>query len=579
MERFLLYTWAMRFIRALGLTTAALYAVSCGVGGADSGGGPARGPMAQDAPAAGADSAGSAGASGAGNPSVGTGALPLPPEMKVKADFEQPQASNRFVYAANPKAGTVSIIDAQTQAIQTLETGAQPTFLRTLAGTDDAIVLNVGSNDATILRSPAAANGAQTSTVEVVRGANVIAVAPDGKHAVVYFNAGYSTAGNQSGSFQDVTVLSLGVGADKAIGMTVGFKPRDVFFAAGGGTAYLVTDDGISVLDFARIESEGTGIAQLVSLGPNVDQQGLDVSVTPSGEYALTREPGESVVRLIDLGTGQISDLDLATVLPAPEGGNDDAGVDVVPPAPPDVSDLELAPNGAFALAVVRDRSMVLKIPIPDGFADATEIQSFVIEGELVGSATIAPQGDRALLYTTAVDVERITILPLDGTTAPKTVALRKTVKAVAIAPDGRTALIIHKKADGDPKQPGIDPDLQLARSFGYSVLRIPSGDVKLQVTSSAPGSFTIVPDGSYLFLLFRDDATAVREVQKIEAKSFLVHPIALGSPPISLGAVPTSQRVFVNQEHPDGRLTFIDWNTDAVRTVTGFALNSRIRD
>jgi hypothetical protein len=504
-----------------------------------------------------------------------TGAVTLPPEMKVKLDFEQPQASDRFVYAANPSAGTVSIINAETQVIQTLETGDKPTFLRTLAGTDDAIVLNAGSDDATILRSPG--TGTKTSTVPVVRGANVIAVAPDGKHAVVYFNADYSAAGNTSGSFQDVTVLTLAAGADQAVGMTVGFKPRAVYFAADGSTAYAVTDDGISVLEFARVEKEGTGIARLVALGPNVDQQNLDVSVTPKGEYALTREPGKSVVRLIDLQSGQISSLDLASVLPMlAADGDSDAGS--AAPAIPDVSDLALAPDGNFALAVVRDRGVVLKIPIPAAFSGAP-VTSFSIDNELIGSATIAPSGEIALLYTTALEVERITILPLDGKTPPKTVAMRKSVKAVTVAPDGRTALIVHKKAFGDPAQPGIDPDLKLARSFGYSVLRVPEGDIKLQVTSSEPGSIAIVPDGSFLFLLFRDDAAGVREVQKIDAKSFLVQPILLGSPPISVGAVPRSKRVFVNQEHPDGRITFIDWDSNETRTVTGFALNSRIRD
>ncbi|MFI5306304.1 MAG: YncE family protein, partial [Polyangiales bacterium] len=293
---------------------------------------------------------------------------------------------------------------------------------------------------------------------------------------------------------------------------------------------------------------------------------------------ALTREPSTSVVRLVDLDSGQIQSLELAdTVPPPPDTGDIDGGPQ--PPLALDVSDLALAPTGTFALAVVRSLSMVLQIPVPQGFADLTTIKSYTIAGELVGLATISQQADRALLYTTAVDVERITVLPLDGVTPYKTVALRKTVEAVAIAPDGQTALIVHKKAVGDPNQAGISADDKLARSYGYSVLRVPTGDVKLQVTSSAPGAFSIVPDGSYLFVLFRDDASGVREVQKIEAKSFLVQPIELGSPPISLGSVPQSKRMFVNQDHPDGRITFIDWDTNQTRTVTGFELNSRIRD
>jgi hypothetical protein len=150
-------------------------------------------------------------------------------------------------------------------------------------------------------------------------------------------------------------------------------------------------------------------------------------------------------------------------------------------------------------------------------------------------------------------------------------------VQSVAIAPDGRTGLVIHKKAPGDAMESGISTDQSIDRSYGYSVLRIPNGDVKIAVTPTPPGVFTIVPDGSYLFVLFSADGA--REVQKIEAKSFQIDAIALGSPPISLGSVPQSERVFVNQQHPDGRITFIDWATGEARTVTGFELNSRIQD
>ena len=544
----------------------------------DSAGGPTAAPMVPGSAGSFGSPGGQAPAPSAGGGGSSGGMVPvLPPEIEVRRDFEQPQASERFVYAANPESGTVSIIDAQTLAIQTLETGDRPTFLRTLANSNDAIVLNVGSQDATVIRSPE--RGIRTITAPVVRGANAIAVAPDGKHAVVYFNAGFSAAGNPQGSFQDVTVMRLDGETDDdeiSVGMTVGFRPRDVFFAADSSQAYVVTDDGISVLDFETIEISGSGIARLVSLGPDVDQQGFDVSVTPDGLFALTRAPGQSVVRLVNLEGGSIRNLDLAAVLPATDSGDDSDG-GTAEPVPVDVTDLDLAPSGAFALAVLRGASVVLEIPIPGGFDAASAIETHEVPGELIGSVTITPQADRALLYTTAVDVERITVLTLEGAAAPKTVALRKTVEAVTVAPDGRTALILHKKVAGDPLEPGIDPDQSIDRSFGYSVLRVATGDVKLQVTPTPPGVFTIVPDGSYLFILF--NSAGVREVEKIEAKSFLIDEITLGSPPISLGSVPQSERVFVNQQHPDGRITFIDWQTGTARTVTGFELNSRIQD
>ena len=576
--------------RVAGAVSAALFASSiwasgCGTASDDKGGDQAlagSGSPDGQGGAGGTAGFGNAGSQtgGAGGSGGSGGAPMLPPEVEVRLDFELPQASESYVYAANPEGGTVSIIDAESRHIQTLETGERPTFLRTLAGTDDAIVLNVGSDDATIIRNPD--GRATTSNVAVVRGANAIAVAPDGKHAVVYFNASFSTAGNASGSLQDVSVLKLERGDDKVIDMTVGFRPRDVFFAQDGSAAYMVTEDGISVLDFGDVEASGSGFAPKISLGDDIDQKTLDVSVTPNGAYALARQPGQSEVRLINLRTGDIDVLDLASLLPAIEEqpSDEDGGVEMPEPLPVEITDLDLAASGTVAAAVLRNQSSLLVLPIPGAFEDVDSISVRKVEGTVVGSAAVAPNGKTALLYTTATPIEHLTVVDLENEDiAPRTLALRKAVRAVAVAPDSQTALVLHEKAQGDPNEPGIDPDVAIDRMYGYSGVRIADGAVKLQQTATPPGAFTVVPDGSAIFVLFRDDALAVREVHRIDTRSFLVTPTRLASPPISIGSVPQSDSVFVSQDHPEGRITFIDWNDGQKDTVTGFELNSRIRD
>jgi hypothetical protein len=506
--------------------------------------------------------------------SVADGGLPdLPPEEEVPADFELPQASERYVYAANPAGGTVSIVEAETLAITTLQTGDRPTYLRTLTGTDDAIVLNVGSNDATLIRMK---DGKPTTvTLDVVAGANAIALAPDGKHAVVYFDSRLG-AGSTSGSFQDVSVITLEAGKDTSVNMTVAFQPGDVFFDAAGKRAFVVTRDGISVLDFASVDRDGSGIARLVALGSGVGEDGLDVSVTPDGRFALARAEDSGLLRLVDLDNGLIRWLDLADVYDADADDDLDAGTGV-----PilEVTDLDLAPSGGYALAALRTQSAMLRIPVPEAFDDPTLVQVFEVPGEVIGSVSIMPGEAHALLYTTAVPVERMTLMSLGAEPAPRTVVLRKAVRAVAASPNGDTALILHAKADGSPNDPGLELDTVIDRSFGYSLLRVATGDVKLQITPVEAGAYALTGDGGFLFLLLRDDATALKQVQQVELKSFLVESITLGSPPISVGAVPTTDRVFVGQEHPDGRVTFIEYSSGEVQTVTGFELNSRIRD
>ncbi len=110
-------------------------------------------------------------------------------------------------------------------------------------------------------------------------------------------------------------------------------------------------------------------------------------------------------------------------------------------------------------------------------------------------------------------------------------------------------------------------------------MLELDSGFSKLQLTDAPLGSSTIVPDGSTMFILFNSPSQNIREVHRVGLRDFLVEPIVLGSPPVSIGTLPGSSKVFVGQEHPDGRMTFIDWETAETESVTGFELNSRIRE
>jgi hypothetical protein len=52
-----------------------------------------------------------------------------------------------------------------------------------------------------------------------------------------------------------------------------------------------------------------------------------------------------------------------------------------------------------------------------------------------------------------------------------------------------------------------------------------------------------------------------------------------LASQPIAAGIVAGASRGYVAQKHPDGRITFVDFTTGAVRTLTGFELASQVID
>ena len=78
--------------------------------------------------------------------------------------------------------------------------------------------------------------------------------------------------------------------------------------------------------------------------------------------------------------------------------------------------------------------------------------------------------------------------------------------------------------------------------------------------------------------VLLRDDATGVRRVDLVDLRSFIVDGLGLGSPPEGAGYVEATDKIFVSQEHPTGRITFLDRDS-GVETVTGFRLNDAVKD
>jgi len=73
-------------------------------------------------------------------------------------------------------------------------------------------------------------------------------------------------------------------------------------------------------------------------------------------------------------------------------------------------------------------------------------------------------------------------------------------------------------------------------RSYGYSAVDFARAFAKLQVTTSDVGPFTLVPDGSQLFLLFNEDGA--RLVQRVHMRSFLVDGVPVKVPPAKLSII-----------------------------------------
>ncbi len=182
-------------------------------------------------------------------------------------------------------------------------------------------------------------------------------------------------------------------------------------------------------------------------------------------------------------------------------------------------------------------------------------------------------------MYTNAILDERLTLVKLDQPGYPRvTWPLKKSVRAVGISPTGTSAIVIGAKVYGDPNT-ATSFDDYIDKSYGYSLVDLASGFAKLEITEVDPGPFVYAPDGSkaYIALDGGDDVTATRAVQIATVHTGVVDTVALGSPPSAIGILPGANVAFVAQRHTLGRVSFLALVTDAVRTVTGFDLNSQV--
>ena len=491
-----------------------------------------------------------AGSPEAGAPGASQGTTPAapPPEKEVESDYEAPVATGTFVWIANPKSGRVAYVDATTLQVRTVEAGNGPTFLGAVPGPsgDTTLVLNVLSEDATLLHADTGNGGAiTTKTLHVAKQANSLAFASDGRFAIAWADARKVPGAPRTQGFQDLTVLDLVAGTSTIL--AVGYRPVAVGFAAGQLRAYAVTQDGIAIVELADPPHVSNNVA--VSDMPNDDPGSRDVSVTPNGNVALIRRDGSPDITAVALDTGTRTTI----TLPGP------------------VTDLDLADKGDRAVAVVRSTSQVAVLPIPGVLTTPTAFTTVTITGETVGSVALSPGGSRGLLYTNASDVERVTILDLTMDPPPfRTVRLYSEVLAVFSSPDAAHAVVLHDKTAGTVDAPGTPG--------AFSIVPIANPlPAKIQATLAPPTAVAVVNDRA--IVAERDDATKVYGAYLAHLPQLTVDRYPLASPPIAVGVVAGARRAFIAQQHPDGRLTFIDLESGVARTLTGFELSSRVAD
>lgn len=489
----------------------------------------------------------------------GDGGVPPPPEVEI--ELGGPISSQRFVYVPMTEDDELVRVDGATLEVRSTAVGDAPRDVATIPGTDGAVVLDSTNGTATVVRP--SGDDDNVKVLATLQRLNRLDIDPSGRFAVIWFDLAKAIATGGfagTGSFQDVTVIRLAPGNEKAVNLTVGFRPREVQFDATGDRAYVITQDGVSVINLGfATDNTATIIPPTPVIDPTGPTDDVEVDIVATGEYAAVRQGSLSSLRIVNVGS------------------NPGAGWTVPLPSP--ATDIDLAPDGSRIYAVSREAKKLSIIDVPGDAQNPAGIETIDLANATLGSLVLSRDGTRGVLYTNATSDERVTLVALDTPGYPTvTWPLRKSVRAVGISPVSDTAVLLHAKAFGDPAAASNFDDF-VDRSYGYTLLDLASGFGKLQITPVDAGAFRYAPSGDkvYVALDGGDAPTATRALQVITTQTGVVVTKSLGSPPEHVGILPGAGQAFVAQRHPLGRVSFIDLVTDAMRTVTGFDLNSQV--
>lgn len=542
---------------AAGRATAMLLSAAClqcGMDSDDSPSGNVGGPSGSGA--VGSSNGGSiglgepGGASGGAAPSGGagggggTGPIVVPPEKELEQSFLAPVVTGNFVFSANPSSGRVAVIDAETYKVRLYNAGFGPKYLTALPDDRGAIVINELSHDTTLFELSGADVITSDLALPVHVDANAWAVSPDARFAIAWTRTETEEKVDPTAGSQTVSVLDLQRG--QTTELTVGFHPTQALVDAQSERAFVVSDDGISVIRLGD-EPEVTLLAA-VSEDPLEEPAARDVSVLPDGSFAIVRIEGSSQLRLVDLSREDgLSSYDLG--------------------AP--IADVDLSRDGSLALAAVPGIGEVVLVPMPPA-ADGSNFERVTIPREITSSISLSDDSELALLYQNGADNSHLTVLDLrpEQGRALRTVDLKGPVAAVFAAPGAASAIAFQKPIAGS-KRAGL----------WSGVPTLERRSAKIVGTDAVPSALAFDEAGEYALVTVGNDESEAHGVYRVVLGTMQEDFVELASPPAAgaTGIVAGVGRGFVAQTHPEGRITFVDLKTAQAHTITGFELAARI--
>jgi hypothetical protein len=477
-----------------------------------------------------------------------------------------------FVPNSSEESNTVARIDGRDFSVRPVRVGQEPTAVRaaSVEGTGDvAYVLCEGSSAVAIIRPGAGAEGEDdVRLLPVPKEVNSLRLSPDGRHLLAYIDPEKPLdADDGTASLQTLALVRLGETPDEdaVFQLSVTRLITDIEFTEDGSEAFIIGREGINRIALPDINKD-TFVAPLpLNLSDDAfPPSDFEVEVAEDGSYLVGRSSAFAGVALYR---------------PARDG-NEDATRTIELDAIPTDIDLFVRPDGEPALIVtLRDVDEIAVLDVNAALADdPVEDVVDVTEVDDVepGLSQLTPDQSRILLYTSLVWRPRLGVYDVESGDV-QSYLLRNRIRSVAIADDSSSAVVVHQKRDGEPPT-GADPLTFFQHNHGLTLFDFETRYLRPVTLQAEPIDLVLTTDSegtSYVYVILESPDPRKEGVVRVNLATYRTDFISLARTPQQIGRV--AGKIFINQQSDEGRITFIDVETGAKRTISGYELNAGI--
>ena len=478
--------------------------------------------------------------------------------------LSQPAVTRDFVVVANRDQGALTKIQSSgsLSKVTSVEIGGRPTEVFAVGDTNRIVAFGRGEGSFAVVDLGGAGETDRVRRLPVLDNCNQITVSPDGLRAVLWYDNAAARAGEAMGPLSEVALLDLSADGAAPVTIGVGVNVRQVSFAADGSRAVVVSDDGASVLVIDEVTSNRSVPPIPLSDDGVAGQLGADrdVFVTEAADFAVVRRAGIDGLGIVNLETGAVRTVATGELL---------TDIELLGPS----RELALLSPSRGAVGFVALEAAGLGSGSGEGSGDGVDW----VELPVGTAGFLVPSADGARVFATGGDVgdNLLASIAVD-THAVASFNLRKNTRSLLNSSNGRYLLVVHGRAAGRPVAGEPEEEL-VAKSSAVSVVDLEQGTAKLILLPADPGAVALNRDESQVLFTVSDESLGVRSARWIAFDSFAVQSVDFTRQPTDLGALPGSDWMFVTQSHPQGRISFLNLSTGAMREVTGFSLNAFI--